>query len=145
MPRFSVVAIRLALLYFLLGISVGALLLVNKAVLLHPVLWALLPLHIEFLLIGWIVQLVFAVAYWIFPRYLNEPKRGRPALAWAALICLNASLLMLAIPALAGWGLLARGLQAVAALLLAASLWGRARPTLTGVARAAQQTPSQKE
>ncbi|MBX3048129.1 MAG: hypothetical protein KIT46_06075 [Anaerolineales bacterium] len=137
MPRFSVWGIRLALLYFLVGITFGAILLVNKAFPLHPALWALLPLHIDFLLIGWIVQLVFAVAYWIFPRFRSEPKRGRPQLAWAALAALNLSLALLAAASLAlepAWQLPARGLQVAAAGLLAASLWGRAKPTETGKA-----------
>ncbi len=142
MPRLSVVGIRLALLYFLFGISAGALLLIHKAFPLHPALWALLPLHMEFLLYGWVVQLVFAVAYWIFPRFLNEPKRGNPILAGAALVLLNAAVLALAAAALAGWSgiqLPARLAQAAAAVLLGASLWRRAKPTQTGAALAAKQ------
>lgn len=142
MPRLSVIGIRLALLYFLFGISAGALLLIHKAFPLHPALWALLPLHMEFLLYGWVVQLVFAVAYWIFPRFLNEPKRGNPILAGAALVLLNAAVLALATAALAGWPgiqLPARLAQAAAAVLLAASLWQRAKPTQTGAALAAKQ------
>lgn len=137
MPRFSVWGIRLALLHFLLGITFGAILLVNKAIPLHPSLWALLPLHIDFLLMGWIVQLVFGVAYWIFPRFRGEPKRGDPRLAWAALALLNLGVWLLAAASLAArpdWQLPARALQAAAALLLAASLWGRAKPTETGKA-----------
>lgn len=143
MPRLSVIGIRLALLYFLFGISAGALLLIHKAFPLHPALWALLPLHMEFLLYGWVVQLVFAVAYWIFPRFLNEPKRGNPILAGAALVLLNAAVLALAAAALAGWSgiqLPARLAQAAAAVLLAASLWRRAKPTQTGAALAAKQS-----
>lgn len=142
MPRLSVLGIRLALVYFLLGITFGAILLINKAMPLHPALWALLPLHIEFLLLGWVVQLVFAVAYWIFPRFIQEPKRGNPRLAWAALALLNLSILMLAAGSLSAGRLdiqwVARVAQAAAAMLLAASLWGRARPTQTGRALAAQ-------
>lgn len=143
MPRVSIWGIRLALVYFLLGTSFGAVLLFNKAFPLHPALWALLPLHIEFLLVGWIVQLVFAVGYWIFPRFRNEPKRGNPRLAAAALAALNLSLLLQAASSLTlqpGWALAVRGLQGLAALLLAASLWGRAKPTETGRALMAAQS-----
>ncbi|MCW5874689.1 MAG: hypothetical protein KIS88_08615 [Anaerolineales bacterium] len=137
MPRLSVVGIRLALLYFLLGISFGALLLIHKAMPLHPAMWILLPLHMEFLLYGWVVQLVFSVAYWIFPRFLSEPKRGNPALAWAALGLLNLSILALSAASLGvlpAVQLPARLAQVAAAALLAASLWRRAKPTETGVA-----------
>lgn len=148
MPRLSVIGVRLALLYFLLGITCGALLLINKAYPLHPAVWGLLPLHIEFLLSGWIVQLVFAIAYWIFPRYIHEPKRGHPHLAWAALALLNAGIWVLAAVSLAALApeqaILGRGLQVAAMLLLAASLWGRAKPTETGLARAAAQKSTQE-
>lgn len=144
MPRLSVLGIRLALLYFLVGISLGTVLLIHKAIPLHPAVWILLPLHMEFLLYGWVVQLVFAVAYWIFPRFLNMPKRGNPSLAWAALALLNISIVAQAAATLAAWGgvqLPARLMQLAAAFLLAASLWGRAKPTQTGQTQTHSTTP----
>ena len=135
MPRFSVWATRLSLLYFLLGITFGAVLLTAKAYPLPPAIWALLPVHIEFLLIGWIVQFVFAVAYWILPRFTFGPKRGRQALAWLALALLNAGIGLAAFgirwPG-ANWLLWGRGLEIAAVLLFGMLLWRRAKPTETG-------------
>ncbi len=56
MPRLSQWIIRTAFIYLLLGFTFGALLLAHKGVPLHPALWSWLPAHIEFLLMGWIVQ-----------------------------------------------------------------------------------------
>ena len=45
MPRLSVWFIRSALLYLLLGFTLGGLMLWNKGLPIHPVLWRLLPAH----------------------------------------------------------------------------------------------------
>ena len=89
MPRLSIWSLRLALLYLGTGFTLGALLLVNKGLPINGFLWALLPAHIEFLLVGWVVQLIIGVAFWILPRLPQPPKRGNVSLAWAALIALN--------------------------------------------------------
>ena len=135
MPKFSVWASRLSLLYFLAGFTIGALLLINKAAPIYPAIWSWLPVHIEFLLMGWIVQLVFAVGYWIFPRFKVEPKRGNPALAWASLVLLNAGVVSVSESGFGGqaaWLLGGRVLQVAAVLLFAAQLWLRTKPTETG-------------
>jgi hypothetical protein len=136
MPRISIWATRIALSYFLIGFTFGAMLLVHKAMPLHPAIWSLLPLHIEFLLIGWVVQLVFAVGYWIFPRFKIEPKRGIPGLAWASLVLLNAgigSVSMAGFMGQASWLFIGRVLEVGAVLVFAAQLWFRAKPTETGM------------
>ena len=58
------------------------LLLWNKGVPISPYIWTLLPSHIEFLLIGWTVQLALGVAFWILPRWQTQRGDVRPA--WAA-------------------------------------------------------------
>lgn len=135
MPKFSIWAGRLALLYFLVGITFGGLLLINKAAPFDFRIWYLLPLHIEFLLMGWIVQLVFAVAYWIFPRFTFEPKRGPAGFAWVGLGLLNAGVWLVSlasffasIPSL----MLGRLLEIAAVMLFAYQLWLRTKPTETG-------------
>ena len=57
MPLLSQWMVRTALIYLILGFTFGGLLLTHKGIPLHPSLWAWLPAHIEFLLMGWIVQL----------------------------------------------------------------------------------------
>lgn len=87
MPRLSVWFIRSALIHLALGFSFGALMLWNKGMPFDPLVWQLLPAHIEFLLFGWLVQLGLGVAYWILPRF--QTRRGNTILAWLAWILLN--------------------------------------------------------
>jgi heme/copper-type cytochrome/quinol oxidase subunit 1 len=135
MPRHSVWALRFALGEFLLGVTIGALLLIQKAWPFFPAIWALLPAHIELLLFGWLLHLVFGVAYWIFPRLRIAPKRGPEWLAWLALWSLNAGLLCVAVAPLwpsAPLPALGRGLEALAVLALVVAIWPRVKPTETG-------------
>lgn len=92
MPRLSVWFIRSSLVYLGLGFTFGGLLLFHKGIPLHPLLWRLLPAHIEFVLWGWITQLIMGVAYWILPRLSHPPKRGNPTLNWGAFWLLNLSI-----------------------------------------------------
>jgi hypothetical protein len=81
--------IRTAFVYLILGFTFGGLLLTHKGIPLHPSLWAWLPAHIEFLLLGWIVQLTMGIAFWILPRYWKNPRRPNENYAKAAFLLLN--------------------------------------------------------
>ena len=102
MPLISRLMIKLSLVYLLLGVTIGALMLVNKAWLISPILWFVLPIHIEFLIFGWIVQFTLGVAYWILPRFLESKGRGNKTLAWLMVLFLNAGILLVAF---SGYGL----------------------------------------
>ena len=131
MPRFTRWAVRLALVYLLLGLTFGGLLLSNKGVPYAPALWRLRPAHIEFLVGGWMVQLALGVAHWIVPRFRGG-EFGRVELAWLALGLLNAGVLLVSFGTLAGlptWGPVAgRSLEGIAALVFALYIWRRVRP-----------------
>lgn len=92
MPRLSVYFICASLIYLALGFTFGGLLLANKGMLFLPALWALLPVHIEFSFVGWLVQLAMGVAFWILPRFSNSPIRGNERLSWFAFFLLNAGI-----------------------------------------------------
>jgi hypothetical protein len=92
MPSLSRWIIRVAFVYLLLGFTIGGLLLAHKGIPIHPMLWAWLPVHIEFLLMGWIVQLTFGVGFWILPRFWQKPRRPRESLALLAFLLLNAGI-----------------------------------------------------
>lgn len=89
MPLLSRWMVKFALVYLALGFTLGGLLLANKGVPIHPLLWLLLPAHQEFLINGWMVHLALGVAFWILPRFAHEPKRGNTRLAWMGWILLN--------------------------------------------------------
>ncbi|NOZ73444.1 MAG: hypothetical protein GXP38_16340 [Chloroflexi bacterium] len=67
MPRLSTWFVRASLIYLALGVTLGGLLLAEKGIPFYPALWIALPVHMEFLLIGWMVQLAMGMAYWILP------------------------------------------------------------------------------
>lgn len=89
MPELSVKVIRLSLIYMVIGFTIGAVLLINKATNIDPGLWILLPVHIEMVVFGWLLQLIMGVAYWSFPRFFSMPKRGNPRYNWFMIILLN--------------------------------------------------------
>ncbi len=89
MPPLSQWYVRLAFFNLFAGFTIGALILANKGISIHPMLWGLLPAHIELLLIGWIVQLIMGVAFWIAPRFWKPPRRGNETGAWMAFPLIN--------------------------------------------------------
>jgi len=129
MPKLSIWTIRISFLYLLLGFTLGALLLTNKGVPIHPALWQWLPVHVEFLLFGWVVQFVMGVAFYIAPRFWKAPRRGNEAGAKAAVMLLNGGIWMAAVgPVLSAPAIVmvvGRMLEAGAAVAFATHLWFR--------------------
>lgn len=89
MPRLSVYFVRASLIYLLVGFTLGGLMLANKGILMSPMIWSLLPLHMEFAFVGWMIQLVMGVAFWILPRFNRGAPRGNERLAWLAFYFIN--------------------------------------------------------
>ena len=57
----------------------------------------LAPVYIHLFMVGWVTQLVFGVAYWMFPKYSRERPRGHEGLAWATFGLLNGGLILRAL------------------------------------------------
>ena len=129
MPRLSQWIIRSAFIYLLLGFTFGALLLINKGLPLHPVLWRWLPAHIEFLLMGWIVQISMGVAFWILPRYWKKPHRGNESIVKIAFILLNLGIWLVVVSTAVyaeRWGIfIGRLAEMMAVALFAFHAWKR--------------------
>ncbi|KAA0266829.1 MAG: hypothetical protein EDM79_15400 [Chloroflexi bacterium] len=129
MPRLSVWFIRASLIYLLLGSFFGALLLAQKGISFYPPIWYLFPLHMEFLLVGWLIQLAMGVAFWIFPRFSNGQSRGNKPLIWISFALVNAGIL---IGILQFWSpialLIGRVFEVGAGIVFAAGLWRRVKP-----------------
>lgn len=129
MPPLTRWYIRTGLLYLLLGFTIGALLLAHKGVPFLPALWLWLPAHFELLLVGWIVQLTFGVAFWIMPRFWKPPRRGNERAAELAYILLNIGIWLVVLATVlrlsAGWLVAGRVVQISAAVSFALSLWPR--------------------
>jgi hypothetical protein len=123
--------------YLVVGTIAGALYWVNRMWTFWDFLLALDPVYIHLLVVGWLTQLVYGVIYWMFPIISKENVRGDPRSAWAALILLNAGLILRAIcepwrvtapNAVNGAGLvLSALLQMVAGYLIVMVCWARVR------------------
>lgn len=131
MPRLTALAVRSALLHLAVGASLGALILWDKGAPLSPGLRRLLPAHRELLLIGWMVQLAMAVAYWILPRSSGGEARPRAWMAWLAASALNLGVTLSAWSTPFGWPPTAvaagRALELGAAILFVGHAWPRVK------------------
>ena len=132
MPRLSVWMIRTALVYLGLGFTWGAAMLFQKGVPLEATLLRLLPMHVEFVLIGWTMQLAMGIGFWILPRFARGSARGNEMLVWAAYVLLNVGVLAVGVGT---WlqvsnviPVLGRGAEWLAVLAFALHAWPRVKP-----------------
>ena len=89
MPPASRIAIRGALVWYVLGATLGATVLLEHA----GAPWRLgylVAAHVDIMLVGWMIQLALGVAFWLFPRHGTGPPHGRLGPVYAGLACLNA-------------------------------------------------------
>ena len=132
MPPLSRLFIRAAFVNLLTGFTIGALILAHKGLFIHSALWGWLPAHIELLLIGWILQLIMGMAFWIAPRFWKRPRRGNETGAKVALLLINAGVWLVVSQALSGgaiWLLHAgRLLEVGAVIAFSLHLWRRIVP-----------------
>lgn len=126
MTAVSIWMFRSSLLFLLLTFITGSLMFLNKAFHWSPAFWALLPVHIETAILGWILQFVMGTAYWMFPRYVEGPKRGSKRQAWIMLAALNGGILLSALSLGNPWVHFGgRFLLLAGVLLFATLMWGR--------------------
>jgi cbb3-type cytochrome oxidase subunit 1 len=132
MTRLSVWTVRAALLYLGAGFLIGALMLTQKGVPFDPALLRMLPMHIEFVLSGWTLQLAMGIAFWILPRFSHGPRYGNQTFGWLTFGFLNIGILC------AGLGqwlnappvvfLFGRLLELAACLFFVLHAWPRVKP-----------------
>ena len=134
MPRLSVWFVRCSLLYLLLGFTIGGLMLAHKGLPFATRIWSLLGAHMEFLLLGWMVQLAMGVAFWILPRFGSGASRGNKMLIWTAFAALNLGIWMAALQPypVQGWiSFTGRILEALSVFLFVFGSWQRVKPLET--------------
>lgn len=96
MPRLGILLVRAALVWLLVGFTLGALVLANKGVPVWPWLWTWRLSHVHMLLVGWTVQMAMGVAHWILPR-LGGGSRGDERPVWLSFWALNLGVLLAAL------------------------------------------------
>ena len=130
MPAPSRWMIRISLLYLLAGFTIGAAMLASKAYPAYAAVWRLLPVHIEMLIFGFIIQFTMGTAYWILPRYLKTGNRGSSLLAGAMLGLFNIGIIINMasyLQYMSGFSIIwGRICEVAAALLFIAMHWNRA-------------------
>jgi hypothetical protein len=85
----------------------------------------------EFLLLGWMVQLTMGVAFWILPRFRSGPPRGNIDLVWSAFVILNMGIVLVAVqPFFSIAWLIPTGriLETISVLLFVLASWQRVKP-----------------
>jgi len=130
MPTTSRWMIRCSLLYLLVGFTIGTIMLISKAYPAYSQVWMLLPVHIEMLIFGFIIQFTMGTAYWILPRFLEGEPRGNTAWSKVMVGALNAGILINAwsyLNIFPQWGTtVGRSLEIIAVILFIHLHWRRA-------------------
>ena len=135
MPRLSVYFVRASMVNLILGFTFGGFLLANKGILISPSIWALLPIHIEFTFIGWMIQLAIGIAFWILPRFSDEHPRGNESWSWGTFILLNTGITCIVLQSLFGvqWlSFTGRIFEALALISFVIGNWRRVKPLGAG-------------
>ena len=97
MPTLARWFIKLGMVYFVVGLTRGAIMLAQPVMGWSARLQLLRPVYLHFLFIGWVTQLIMGVGYWMFPKLSRETPRGSAKLGWAVLVLLNLGLVLRAV------------------------------------------------
>lgn len=135
MPTLTRWYIKLAILYFLTALLVGVAQAARAPAAFYPWVAAAGPAALHLLVVGWITQMIFGVAYWMFPKYSADAPRGIDALAVTTFVCLNSGLVLRVVveplqavhpaPAQGALLVLAAVLQWLAGIGFAVNTWPR--------------------
>jgi hypothetical protein len=137
MPPLTRWFIKTAFVYFAAALATGAVLAARGVADLPPLISALTPVYFHLFMVGWVTQMIFGVAYWMFPVLSRQVPRGSERLGWLVYGLLNAGLVLRVVTepwmavspsALPGWGLVAAAAaQWLAGLGFVANSWGRVK------------------
>ncbi len=121
----------------LISLAAALLIRVLLAVLPAPYSGAFAPVFFHLFVWGWVTQIIFGVAYWMFPTFTKERPRGYEGLWTATFWCFNTGLIFRVIgeplhvlrpEALWAWlTILAAILQWLAAIGFVVNIWGRVK------------------
>jgi len=129
--------IKTALSCAVLGTFLSTLWLLQLAWPLHPLLAHLQPTALHLIVVGWLTQLIFAIALWMFPVWSKAQPRGPTTPTWLCYALLNGGLLLRVIaepsnsyrPTFVGsWVLVSAAVMQVAAVwVFVLLIWRRVR------------------
>ncbi|RIK36496.1 MAG: hypothetical protein DCC55_27115 [Chloroflexi bacterium] len=137
MPPLTRLFIKTALVWFVAALGFGLLLVLQYAVTMPTFIGAWGPVYFHLFMVGWVTQLIFGVAHWMFPKFSREQPRGYESLAWVVYWLLNIGLALRVVaeplnvvqPG-AGWGYLlpiSALFQWAAGIVFVANTWPRVK------------------
>lgn len=94
MPGITRTFIKTAMGYALAGMLLSALWLIQRAWPLHPLIPHVQPTGIHLIVVGWLTQLIFGIALWMFPPWSKAQPRGPELPQWCCYALLNGGLLL---------------------------------------------------
>ena len=131
MPSITRWFLKAALVYLILAVSAGILLALPDT---NPIA-GVFPVYFHLLTFGWLTQLIFGIAIWMFPKYSQAEPRGHEWVGWTTFALLNSGLILrmifepwngIAPSPLTGWMLVAAALlQWSAGVAFVANTWKR--------------------
>ncbi len=137
MPPITRRFIKTGLVFFVLAMIAGILVAARPVFDLPAPVGALTPIYFHLFMVGWVLQLIMGIAYWMFPKYSRERPRGYDGLMWAAYGLLNLGLVLRVIAEpmatlqtdpLWRWLLVASAVsQWLAALAFTGNMWPRVK------------------
>jgi hypothetical protein len=92
MPLLTRLFVKTALVCFIATLLVGLALALPAGLALPLIFSTLGPVYFHLFMVGWITQLIFGVAFWMFPKFSRIQPRGSESLAWATYWLLNVGL-----------------------------------------------------
>ena len=133
MPSLTRWFIKSALVYLVASLLIGVVLAADTL----AALSTLMPTYLHLFMVGWVTQMIFGVAYWVFPRRANAELPGCERLVLLSYLALNAGLIGRAVaePMLlfrpgrlwAGMLIVSALFQWLATLAFAANMWTRVK------------------
>ena len=125
MPTLTRYFIKAGLIYLIAALSLGAALLGRDFLRLPDVIVRFSPVYIHLLMVGWVLQLIIGVVYWMFPKYSRNNPRGSDQLGWMVFALLNVGLILRAVgePLAANPGPPANWMLALSALCQLVAGW----------------------
>ena len=90
MPLLTRWFLRTALVYLILALCAGVLLALPET----TPMAGMFPVYFHLLTFGWLTQLIFGIALWMFPKYSPSQPRGPEWLGWSTFILLNLGLIL---------------------------------------------------
>ncbi len=134
MPRLTRWFIKTSLVDLVLALAL-AITMALTPLLRGPSLAWIFPVYVHILAFGWLSQLIFGVAYWMFPKYSLEKPHANETVGWAVYFSINAGLLLRAVCEPINsldphgvWGVglvVSAALQWLAGLAFVLNTWGR--------------------